>query len=172
MNIMPKRPGKPLIEVGKISQVAIVVKDLDEAVKNYWETLGIGPWHIYRQAPPELQDTFLRGKPARYSMKLAFAKAGAFELELIEPLEGPSIYKEFLKKKGGGLHHIATFQEEDLSDKLAKFREMGIGVLMSGRCGKVEFYYLDTEPVLGIVYELVRRGEVGLTKPDATYPSK
>lgn len=171
MGLMSKRLDLPIIGIGKISQIAIVVKDLNEAVGNYWKTLGIGPWQIYRQAPPELEDTFLRGRTVSYSMKLAFAKVGNIELELIEPLDGPSIYKEFLEKKGGGLHHIASFQKEDLSEKIAEFKSMGIGVLMSGRCGKVEFYYMDTEPVLGLVYELVRRDEGGLTNPESVYPA-
>lgn len=165
---MPIR-NKPKIKVGKISQIGIVTRNIDNAVKKYWETLGIGPWKIHRYEPPDLRDTKLRGVPTEYSMKIALAKVGGIELELIEPLKGPNIYEEFLKR-GGGFHHIAKYQKDDVKGELDAFEAMGIKVLMSGKCKGVEFYYLDTEPILGIIYELVRIGKGGVLPPVATYP--
>ncbi|MGC8816443.1 MAG: VOC family protein [Candidatus Hadarchaeum sp.] len=167
---MPNNPGRPKIRVSKISQIGIVTKNIDVAVKRYWETLGIGPWRIHRYAPPDLRNTKLRGVPAEYSMKIALARVGGIELELIEPLTGPNIYEEFLEKKGEGIHHLAKYQKEDLKKELAAFEAMGIKVLMSGKCKGVEFYYLDTEPLLGIIYELVRIGRDGVIPPESTYP--
>ncbi|MEM3421407.1 MAG: VOC family protein [Candidatus Hadarchaeum sp.] len=167
---MPHIPNKPKIKVGKISQIGIVTKNVDNAVKRYWETLGIGPWKIHRYEPPNLRDTKLRGVPAKYSMKIALAKVGSIELELIEPLKGPNLYEEFLAKRGEGFHHIAKYQKGDLKKELDAFEAMGIKVLMSGKCKGVEFYYLDTEPILGIIYELVRIGKGGVIPPVAVYP--
>ena len=31
----------------QVLQVAVVVKDLDESMKNYWDKWGIGPWKVY-----------------------------------------------------------------------------------------------------------------------------
>ena len=78
-------------QMKSISQVGIVVKDLQKAVENYWKNFGIGPWSIYTAAPPDLTDTFIRGEPASFSMKLAFTRAGSVMLEFIQPLEGESI---------------------------------------------------------------------------------
>jgi len=158
------------IKVGEISQVAVVVKDLRKAMENYWKTLGIGPWNIYTFEPPALREPMIRGKPIHYSMRLALAQVGSVQLELIEPLEGPSIYKEFLANKGEGLHHIQS-KVEDVGDQLAAFKELGIDVLMSGKFGEGEFYYMDTEPVLGIIYEIVRR-RGKREPPEATYPPR
>ena len=36
----------PFLQNG-IAQVAILVKDLDKTVENYWTLFGIGPWHFY-----------------------------------------------------------------------------------------------------------------------------
>ena len=30
-----------------VLQVAVVVKNLDESMKKYWEVCGIGPWIVY-----------------------------------------------------------------------------------------------------------------------------
>jgi 4-hydroxyphenylpyruvate dioxygenase-like putative hemolysin len=102
-------------------------------------------------------------------MRLAIAQVGSLQLELIEPLEGPSVYKEFLAEKGEGLHHIQS-RIENVDETLAAFKEMGINILMSGKFGEGEFYYMDTEPVLGTVYELVKRRT--RPPPEATYPPK
>ena len=103
----------------------------------------------------------IRGKPVYYSMRLALTQIGYVQLELIEPLEGPSIYKEHLAEKGEGLHHIQS-RPENVDDALAAFKEMGIDILMSGKFGKGAFYYMDTEPILGLIYEVVKRGGTGM----------
>jgi len=155
----------------EISQVAVVVKDLQRAMENYWKTLGIGPWSVYTFAPPALREPEVRRKSVHYSMRLALTKVGLVELELIEPLEGPSIYKEFLAKKGEGLHHLG-FVVDDLDGALAAFSNMGIDILMSGKWGDVsEYYYMDTEPVLGIIYELIKRKRAR-PPPEVVYPPK
>ncbi len=144
----------PKIKMGAICQIGIVVRDLQKAVDNYWEKLGIGPWMTVRIEPPLLRDVSLRGKPVEASMMAAIAQSGSIQLELIQPLEGPNIWKEFLEERGGGLHHVQSL-DQDANAALATFREMGVDVLMSGRIGDNIFYYMDTEPLLGTIYEFI-----------------
>ena len=157
------------IVVGEtISQIGIVVKDLQRAMETYWRTLRIGPWKVYTFTPPALREPMIRGKPVEYSMRLALTQMGAVQLELIEPLEGPSIYKEHLTAKGEGLHHIQS-RPENVDEVLVAFQEIGIDVLMSGKMGNGAFYYMDTESLLGLIFEVVKRGGTGVP-PEATYP--
>jgi methylmalonyl-CoA/ethylmalonyl-CoA epimerase len=144
----------PKIKMGAISQVGIVVKDLQKAVDNYQQKFGIGPWMTMRIGSPLLRDLTLRGKPVEASMMGAIAQNGNIQMELIQPLEGPSIWKEFLEQRGGGIHHFQS-SEQDQNITLATFKEMGVDVLMSGRMGDNIFYYMDTEPLLGTIYELI-----------------
>ena len=51
-------------------------------------------------APPFLTKTALRGSEQPYSMKLALTQIGPVQWELVQPLERPSIYEEFLVEKG------------------------------------------------------------------------
>ena len=87
----------------------------------------------------------------------AIAQNGKIQLELIQPLEGPSIWKEFLEKRGEGLHHIQPLVQEPKA-ALTAFKEMGVEVLMSGRIGDKIFYYMDTELLLGIILEFIDNG--------------
>lgn len=156
------------IEVEEITQIGIVVKNLQKAMENYWKTLGIGPWKIFTFKPPAFKEPMIRGEKVDYTMKIAVSQIGAMQIELIEPLEGPSIYKEFISQRGEGLHHIQS-RPRDLNETLESFKELGIEILMSGKYGEGAFYYMDTEPILGIIYEIVNRGGTKIP-PEAIYP--
>jgi methylmalonyl-CoA/ethylmalonyl-CoA epimerase len=158
------------VKFTEISQVAVVVKDMKETIRNYWKILGLGPWTIYTFAPPALKNMIVHGKPVGYSMRLAETTVGSVIIEVIEPLEGPSIYREFLEQKGGGPHHIACYKVPDVQKALAGFKKMGIEVLQSGKFDEVEFYYMDTEKTLGVVTEIVKDGKI--RPPEAYYPPK
>jgi hypothetical protein len=139
-----------------ISQIAIVVNDLHAAMDAYHKALGWGPWNVYEHKPPSLHHTHLHGEARDYTMLGAETR----------------IYKEWLESKGEGLHHIACMahtQEESDAIK-ARFAAMGSGVLMGGRIGEtIEFYYLDTEPLLKVIIESGSGHAVDL-KPAYTYP--
>jgi hypothetical protein len=81
----------PKIKIVDIIQIGTVVRDLQKTVDNYWATFGIGPWQIVRMELPILREVTLRGKPVEASMLAAIAQSGSIQLELIQPLEGPSI---------------------------------------------------------------------------------
>jgi hypothetical protein len=155
-------PVVPKVKIGEICQIGIVVRNLQNAVDNYGSKIGIGPWTTVRIEPPLLRDMTLRGKPVDTSILAAIAQSGSIQLELIEPLEGPSIWKEFLEDRGEGLHHVQSLVK-DPDAVMAAFREIGVNVLMSGRIGDSVFYYMDTEPFLGVIYEFVARAEPGKT---------
>src|SRR3979490_1920251 len=91
-----------------ISQIAIVVRDIDEALERYNRALGWGPWNVYEHKPPALHHTFLHGKPTEFTMIGAETHVGPIVVELLQPEHGPSIYKEWLDAPGEGLHHIAV----------------------------------------------------------------
>src|SRR3712207_5768236 len=92
-----------------IDQVAVVVRDLDRAMTRYWTELGVGPWHVYTYGPHRMPRMTYRGADRPYVMKLALAYVGPTMYELIESVEGPSIYEEFLARQGEGLHHLGYY---------------------------------------------------------------
>ena len=52
----------------KITQIAVVVRDMVRALKTYTETLGWGPWSVFDYKPPLLHDTRVMGEPVEYRM--------------------------------------------------------------------------------------------------------
>ncbi|TMJ97858.1 MAG: VOC family protein [Actinobacteria bacterium] len=154
----------------QIVQVAAVVRDLRNAVENYHRALGWGPWSAYVCKPPRHHHTMLRGEPVEFSMQLAETMVGSIAFELIEPLDGPSIYKEWLEEHGEGLHHVACLRVDGLAEEtLAQLERQGLHVLMSGVIDDCAYHYLDSEPLLKVVVESLT-GDQDLLAPDWTYP--
>jgi methylmalonyl-CoA/ethylmalonyl-CoA epimerase len=164
--------GRP----AEITQIALVVRDLDATMKQYTELLGWGPWKVYRHEPPRLHTTTVRGERVDYTMLHAETEVNGIGFELLQPLEGPSIYQEWLNDHGEGLHHVAvSVRDRQESARLKeRFAEAGVPVLMDGLIGdSVEFYYLDTQPLLKLIVEAgAGHGEAGELEfqPDRIYP--
>jgi hypothetical protein len=139
-----------------ISQICVVVHDIEAALETYSRTCGWGPWNVYEYAPPLLHDTMLRGEPVEFRMIGAETSVNGLGFELIQPVSGPSIYQEHLDEKGEGVQHIAVMQHswDDSAAMKRHWSEQGADVLMYGRIGdSIEFYYLDTDPLLKFVLE-------------------
>jgi hypothetical protein len=158
----------------EVVQVGVVVKDLQKAMEQYWEILGIGPWRVLNFEPPNLSNTMFRGKPTPYSMKLGIARVGSVDLELIQPIAGPSTYHEFMEKRGEGIHHVAVIPALDYDSTVDLLGKRGIGILMSGVWGGAGGYsYMDTEKDLKAIFEIYkpRPANVKAPGPSSWYPS-
>ena len=158
------------VEIPELSQVAFVVEDLEDGMDRFEGLLGVGPWQVYRFEPPALTDRTFRGESHEYSMRLALAQLGETMLELIEPLEGPSIYTEHLDEHGEGLHHVACFAFEDPHAVVETFEDAGMPVIQSGNFDGVEYWYFDTADELnGTIFETAANLEA-IPEPEMTYP--
>jgi methylmalonyl-CoA/ethylmalonyl-CoA epimerase len=155
--------------ISRIQQVALVVRDLDKTIAAYTEKLGIGPWWVSLYGPPGMTGMRIRGEEVSYSMKLALTWVDNVMWEVIEPVDGPSIYKEFLDEHGEGLHHVLVEHEgHDFDGALATFSDRGCPPLMEGSFNGVRFAYVDSEGPLRTVLELVHRPP-GFKRPDPDY---
>ncbi len=149
-----------------VMQIGIVVKDLDKAMETYWKTFGWGPWDIYTIEAPMLEPTEYSKAPD-YSFKIALAQVGHVQMELVQPLKGENIYTDHLRRHGEGFHHIKE-KVDDIPGTIEKFKQMGINVTQSGKIDEDLHFYLDTEKLLGYVYELGNSGKI--RPPEARYP--
>ena len=137
--------------VFSIDQIGIVVKDIHKAINFYSSNFGIGPFHEYETFVPDL---IVRGQVSPSKTKFAFAQVGKIQLELIQNIEGDNIYSEFLQNKGEGLHHIAMCVD-DVEKEVAKWEKNGVSVLQKGRASGVNWAYMDTESIGGVIIEII-----------------
>jgi methylmalonyl-CoA/ethylmalonyl-CoA epimerase len=93
-----------------LDHVAIVVRDLDAAIRLYRDTLG-------------LELTAVEEVPEQHVTTAIFGR-GMGRVELICPTTIDSGVARFLAKRGEGLHHICL-EVEDLDAALAALRKSG-----------------------------------------------
>ena len=100
-------------------------------------------------------ERFYQGRPGDFVYRLAFTEIGPIELELIQPLEGDSVWADFLEEHGEGIQHI-RFNVPELEPVLEYLEKQGIGVAQRGaglRPG-TNFAILDTEGKVGFAIEI------------------
>jgi catechol 2,3-dioxygenase-like lactoylglutathione lyase family enzyme len=168
----PSQP-LPFLKDG-IAQVAILVKDLDITVEKYWSMFGIGPWHFYTYAKPLVKKMSYHGQPADYQMRIALSQIGPLRIELIEAREGNSIYADFIKEHGYGVHHLGILVE-NMNDALAQAYSAGLNMIQDGTGfgldGDGHYAYLETEKFLGVTLELIQRPNARV-RPEKVFPPK
>jgi len=137
----------------EIVQVGILVKDVAEAAKRLEKLIGVGPFEILE---PEYRDLTYRGKTAKFKIRVALAKAGPIQIELMQPLYGETIYDEFAQRKGYGLHHLGI-KTDDMEQTVKEMQEKGFRVIQSGNRPSVKWAYLSTEDQTDVIFELLEK---------------
>lgn len=140
----------------KLSQYALVVESL-QPVSDYWARLGFPAMDVTH---PPLSDLRYHGEPGRFDQKLGWHRHGTVTWEWIEPLQGPTVYRDFLKAHGEGLHHLA-FDVPDIDAAARAWEGVGVPIVQSGAWGEKgkpgsgRFAYADTSAIGGVTIELL-----------------
>jgi hypothetical protein len=150
--------GKNTLTSHIICQVGLVVRDIKEKKKAYAELFSLPEPEVQVTDPLEVARTRYKGEPTTARAKLAFFDMGQVSLELIEPLGGPSTWQAYLDEHGEGVHHIA-FIIKDTDQVVASLGQVGIGVLQQGHYTGGMYTYVDSEPALGVILELLENFE-------------
>lgn len=137
----------------QVDQISIVVKDLEKAMKLYSRIFRLTNWKVMT---PKYTGCTFRGQPGDFKLKVALARVGNVELELIQPLEGRSVNAEFLHAYGEGLHHIGI-SVTNMKEKIVDLVKLGLEVVQSGRRLGNTFAYLQDEAHSSIIIELFER---------------
>ena len=137
-----------------VTQIGIIVKDIEKVSKAYAQFFGIEQPKWFWTDPVEAAQTEYRGTSTEARAKLAFFDFGQLQLELIEPDEKPSTWREFLNDHGEGVHHIA-FQIEGMKDKIELLHGSGMPLVQKGEYTGGRYAYMDTFEELKVMLELL-----------------
>ena len=125
----------------KIDHIAIAVNDVESAVKQYREALGV--------TDVEFETIETEG------VKVAILHLSNGRIELMQPTNDNSPIKKFLEKKGEGLHHMAL-ETDDIEGEVTRMEGCGIqflGKIRPGSAGtKVTF--IHPKSLHGVLAEL------------------
>jgi methylmalonyl-CoA/ethylmalonyl-CoA epimerase len=146
------------VHLKRLVQIGIVVADRARTTQALTSLFGIGPFRFVEWPDRAGSKYYYRGVEEQVRIRQAFVQLGDVEVELIEPLEGRSGYKDFLDQTGGGIHHV-LFEVSDIDPVIQELAQSGVTVLQSGtgiRPG-TRWALLDTRELLGFLVELRHR---------------
>lgn len=139
-------------------QIGLLVDDLEGTMANLEKIFGIGPFRVVDFPPVDEPNVKMmyHGKDSKFRAKFCFFDLGNIELEIIQPLEGESIWRDFIDQKGPGLHHIKfsvpTHEgtREYLTDQGIEISQMGASV---GKNAGKEWVFYNTHELVGFDIE-------------------
>jgi methylmalonyl-CoA/ethylmalonyl-CoA epimerase len=147
--------------MGTLDHVGFVVDNVEDYLRRLSRIARVSVREIIEPHQFQTENRVLRGKPAFWMARAAFGELGGVPLELIQPLEGESIWHEHLQKYGSGLHHLG-YRVEDLETEIQRMGTLGISVVQQAHnVGRSVWAYLDTVSQLGIILELRQIDQVG-----------
>lgn len=155
-----------------ICQIAYVVNDLNRSIRAWADRADVGPWFAYTLGPPRLRDMVFRGAATTFTFRHALAWSGETQVELVQPLSGPTLFAEHLDTHGEGLHHVGIVvpDHQAASEKLVR---RGFVPLQSasgfGLDGSGRFAYFEPPAGIGGIVELIDPPVVR-ADPEHVYP--
>jgi hypothetical protein len=146
---------KKILGTSVVTQVGILVHDIEKTAQAYADFLGVEKPTIIVTDELDKTRARYRGAPTRARAKLAFFKVGpTLDIELIQPDEEPSTWREDLDRKGEGVHHIA-FVIKGMKERVADLQENGMPLVQSGEYTGGRYAYVDANKDLKVLIELL-----------------
>lgn len=138
-----------------VTQIGFVVNDIEKTSQAFADFLGV------EKPQWSLTDTIdkthgeFNGQPCPARAKLAFFHVGEIlDIELIEPDETPSVWRNVLNEKGEGVHHIA-FVVNGMKEKILALEGNGMKLLQRGEYTGGRYAYIDCVDQLKTIVELL-----------------
>ena len=131
----------------RIDHVAIIVRNIEQALAFYRDTLGITPSEIKEVPTEQVRIAFLpMGGP------------GGSEIELIEPTVPGSTLTKYLEKRGEGLHHICL-EVDNIDEALQEMKDRGAPVLdqQPRVAAEGRAIFLNPKGTSGVLLELIEK---------------
>ena len=142
------------IDMKGFIQIALVVNDIEKAAKKWAELFGVPVPPIRDDKPRHDRDGGIqhddRARHLRHILMFSKVAPVGFVIELHEPDEHPSTFREFLDKHGNGVHHLG-FQVGDKRDAIVgELSDMGYDLRTVGYYPGSSWTIVDTEDDLGV----------------------
>ena len=148
----------PTLGTNTVMQVGIIVRDIETKARAWSEILGLPVPEIIVTDTVDKTQAEYNGKPTSARARLAFFHMGQLDVELIEPIDGPSTWKDQLDGHGNSLHHIA-FEIKGMQEKTAYLDSQGVPLIQSGEYTGGRYAYFDGTDQLGTILELLENDD-------------
>lgn len=146
--------GNSIIGTNIVTQIGIIVRDVEKTAQAFAQFFGVEPPECFWTDEYAKAQTEYRGKPSTARAKLAFFDCGSLSIELIEPDEEMSTWREFLEQNGEGVHHIA-FNVKGMGEKTMALSAQGFPLVQKGEYTGGRYAYFESTDQLKVLLELL-----------------
>ena len=135
----------------EMTQVGIVVRDLDAVVASMKKIFGCEPSYLGETLKSGRK---YFGKEGNFTARIALFDFCNIQFEYMMPTEGESIWQDFLNEHGEGLQHV-SFRVKNYADAAAQMAQAGAIAEIQGlaMARPVRWDFFNTEPMLGFSVE-------------------
>lgn len=142
-----------MIDPKTCCQVSIVARDIEKTAAKYAELFGVEVPKIMVIPPVEEAQTKFRGKPSNTQARMCVFDMGQVCLEIMEPDEYDSSWKDMLGDKEVAFHHVG-FRVDDLEKTLAFFADRGCPERHRGNYPGGVYVLPETQEEYGMLFNL------------------
>ncbi len=107
------------LENDPVQCVAIIVDDIDKYSAAWAKVFAVDKPKVITTDAPGIAQTKYEGRPSNAGAKMAFLFARNIWIKLIEPIGPDSVWAEFLRTHGPGVHHI-SWEVDDLEQTIGQ----------------------------------------------------
>lgn len=145
----------------KPTQIAWVVEDVEKSKTFFQEMLGVANFSPTITTRLKEYDGTYYGEPSDAENFVSMAYSGETFIELIQPISGKSIFKDYIDNNPvGGVQHIAySTPITNLEKIISDFENKGFKVVSSFDTPIAKIVFFDTREEIGVFTEIM-----GITK--------
>lgn len=144
-----------------LAQIGFIVKDIEKTKAEFARFFDVPlPPTVY-SGEYDVTKVEYRGEPAPDAKCLmTFFYFGDLQMELIQPNEAPSAWREYLEQHGEGIHHLA-FNVKGMKASIQNCEDWGMKLIQKGeyRRGNGRYAFMDASDSLKMVVEMLERDE-------------
>ena len=150
-------------------QIAWVVKDITVTENFFKDTMGISTFSKVATSRAKDYEGTYYGKPSDAENLVSQAYSGGIFIELIQPISGNSIFKDYLDKNpAGGVQHFAyRIPVAKLDKVISEFADKGFPVISRFDTPWADIIFFDTYKEIGVMTEIMgitKEGELAIQK--------
>ncbi len=144
------------IGADSVCQIGILVNDIETTGKAYADFFGVECPPVVHSGEYEKVKGIYNGEPCKASCRMMFFNVGQLQIELIQPDDTPSVWRDDLDKNGEGIHHIA-FQVKNSDEKIKILESKGFSLRQTGDYAdnSGRYSYIDAKDPLKLTIELL-----------------
>ena len=142
--------------LGDVIQICLVARDLQETMERMVK-LGIGPWALESLGPANVTGARYRGEDHSFTCRRAYTPSGNLMWEIVEPVDGTSIFHDFLERRGEGVHHLGfSIPAGTYQATVEEFARRGFALVQSGRVwdGRLGYAFVSVGPEEPFYFEI------------------